>query len=74
MRTRTSELIEETMRQWDDYAAIADEERRECVMADVERRRARKAQAAKAREAESLIAGPGYTTSSAWDPVESRKH
>jgi hypothetical protein len=72
MRTRTSELIEETMRRWDDYAAIEDEERLECVMADVERRRARKTNAAKAMEAEAPIAGPGYTISSAWD-TESRR-
>jgi hypothetical protein len=72
MRTRTNELIEETMRQWDDYAAIEDEERLECVMAHVERQRARKAHAAKIMEAEVSIVGLGYTTSSAWDRVESR--
>jgi hypothetical protein len=74
MRTRTSELIEETMRRWDDYAAIEDEERLECVMADVERRRARKTDAAKAMEAEASIVGAGYTISSAWDRAESRRH
>jgi hypothetical protein len=74
MRTRTSELIEETMRQWDDYAAIEDEERLECVMADVERQRARKAHPAKVVEADASMVGPGYTTSSAREHVESRKH
>ena len=74
MRTRTTELIEQTMRQWDDYAAIEDEERLECVMADVERQRARKAHAAKVMEAEAPIEEPGYTSSSAWDHVKSRKH
>ena len=72
MRTRTSELIEETMRQWEDYAAIEDEERLECVMAHVERQRTRKVHTAKIMEAEVSTVGPGYTTSSTWDRVESR--
>jgi len=74
MRTRTSQLVEETLRRWDDYAAIEDEERLECVMAHVNRRRTCKAQAAYFMEAEALIVGPGYTISSAWDNVESRQH
>ena len=73
MGTRTSRLIEETLSQWDDYAAIEDEERLECVMAHVERQRTRKTKAAYSVEAEGLI-GPGYTVSSAWDTVESREH
>ena len=74
MRTRTSRLIDETLRQWDDYAAMEDEDRLECVMADVERQRTRKVQAAYSVEAEALIVGPGYTISNAWDTVESRRH
>jgi hypothetical protein len=70
----TSRLIEETLRQWDDYAAIEDEERLECVMAEVERQRTRKAKAAYSAEAAALIMGPGYTISSAWDTIESRQH
>jgi hypothetical protein len=73
MRTRTNQLIEETLRVWDDYAAIEDEERVECVMADVERRRTRKARAAHVTEAEASTVGPGYTLSSAWHNVESRQ-
>ena len=74
MSTRTSRLIEETVRQWDDYAAIEDEEGFECIMADVERQRTRKAKAMYSEEAAALIMGPGYTISSAWDAVESRQH
>ena len=74
MRTRTSRLIEETLRQWDDYAAIEDEDGLECVMADVERQRTRKVKAAYSVEAEALVVGPGYGISSAWDTVESRQH
>ena len=74
MGTRASRLIEETLRQWDDYAAIEDEERLECVMAEVESQRTRKAKAAYSAEAAALIMGPGYTISSAWDTVESRQH
>jgi hypothetical protein len=74
MSTRTNRLIDETLRQWDDYAAIEDEERLECVMADVERQRARKAKAAYSVEAAALIMGPGYTISSAWETGESRQH
>jgi hypothetical protein len=74
MRTRTSGLIEETLRQWDDYAAIEDEDRLECIMADVERQRTRKVKAAYSADAEALITGPGYTVSSAWDTVESRQN
>ena len=74
MGTRTSRMIEETLRQWDDYAAIEDEDRLECVMAEVERQRTRKAKAAYAVEEEASITGPGYTISSAWDTVESRQH
>ena len=73
MRTNESRLIEETLRQWDDYAAMEDEDRLECVMADVERQRTRKLKAATSAEAEPSITGPGYTVSSAWD-VESRQH
>lgn len=69
----TSRLIEETLRQWDDYAAIEDEDRLECVMADVERRRTRKTKAAYSAEAEAFLE-PGYTVNSAWDTVESRQH
>jgi hypothetical protein len=74
MGTRASRLIEETLRQWDDDAAIQDEEALECVMADIERQRTRKAKAAYFVEAEPLIVGPGYTISSAWDTAESRQH
>jgi hypothetical protein len=74
MSTRTSRLIEETVRQWDDYAAIEEEEGFECVMADVERQRTRKVNAAYCAEAETSIVEPGYTISSAWDTVESRQH
>ena len=74
MRTRTSRLIEETLSQWDDYAAIEDEDRLECIMADVERQRTRKVKPAYSVEAEALIVGPGYTISSAWETVESRQH
>jgi hypothetical protein len=74
MPTRTSRLIEETVRQWDDYAAIEDEEVFECVMADVERQRTRTVKAAYSVEAEMSIVEPGYTISSAWDTVESRQH
>jgi hypothetical protein len=74
MRTRTSRLIEETLRQWDDYAAIEDEAGLECVMADVERQRTRKVNAAYSVEAEASIMGSSYTISSAWDTVESRQH
>ena len=74
MRTSTSRLIEETLRQWDDYAAIEDEDRLECVMADVERQRTRKVKAACSVELEASITGPGYTISSAWETVESRQH
>jgi hypothetical protein len=73
MRTNESRLIEETLRQWDDYAAMEDEDRLECVMADVERQRTRKLKAANSAEAEPSITEPGYTVSSAWD-VESRHH
>ncbi|HZN23882.1 MAG TPA: hypothetical protein VFB75_06630 [Burkholderiales bacterium] len=73
MRTRGNQLIEETLRRWDDYAAIADEDGLECVMADVERQRIRKMKAAYSVEAAVLIMGPGYTISSAWDTVESRQ-
>ena len=72
MSTRTSRLIEETLCRWDDYAAIEDEERLECVMADVERQRTRKTKAAYSVEAEALT-GPGYTISSAWDTLGSRQ-
>jgi hypothetical protein len=74
MSTRASRLIEETLRQWDDYAAIEDEESLECVMVEVERQRTRKAKAAYSVEADALIVEPGYTISSAWDTVESRRH
>ena len=74
MRTRGSRLIEEALRRWDDYAAIADEDGLECVMADVECQRTRKTKAAYSVEADALIMGPGYTVSSAWDTVESRQH
>lgn len=74
MRTRGSGLIEETLRRWSDYAATEDEDGLECVMADVERQRARKMKAAYSAEAEASIMGPGYTISSAWDTVESRQH
>ena len=73
MRTRGNQLIEETLRRWDDYAAIADEDGLECVMADVERQRIRKMKAAYSVEAAVLIMGLGYTISSAWDTVESRQ-
>jgi hypothetical protein len=63
-------LIEETLRQWDDYAAMEDEDRLECVMADVERQRI----AAYSVEAAALIMGAGYTVSSAWDTIESRQN
>ncbi|MGZ9067334.1 MAG: hypothetical protein ACXW2I_18620 [Burkholderiales bacterium] len=46
MSTRTSELIEQALREWDDYAAIDDEKRFECVTACVERHGIPKAQAA----------------------------
>ena len=71
MRTRTTELIEQTMRQWDDYAAIEDEERLECVMADVERQRARKTKAPYSADAEPLVMEPGYTITRGWDTIES---
>ena len=74
MRTKTSRLIEETVRQWDDNAATRREHGLECVLADVERQRTRKVNAAYSVEAEALIMGPGYTISSAWDIVESRQH
>jgi len=74
MRTRTRRLIEETLRQWDDYAAMEDEDGLECVMADVERQGTRKVKAAYSVEAEALVTGPGYTISSAWNTVESRQH
>jgi hypothetical protein len=74
MRTGTSRLIEETLRQWDDYAAIEDEDRVECVMADVERQRTRKAKAAYSVEAEASVMGRGYGVSSAWDTVGSRQY
>jgi hypothetical protein len=70
MRTNESRLIEETLRQWDDYAAIEDEDRLECIMADVERQRTRKAKAAASVEAEASVSVSGYTVSSAWDTVE----
>jgi hypothetical protein len=73
MGTRASRLIEETLRQWDDYAAIEDEESFECVMAEVERERTRKAKAEYSVEAEASME-PGYTVSSAWDAVGSRQH
>jgi len=73
MRTRGNQLIEETLRRWDDYAAIADEDGLECVMADVEHQRTRKVKAAYSVQAAALIMGPGYTVSSAWDTVESRQ-
>ena len=73
MSARTSRLIEETLCRWDDYAAIEDEERLECVMADVERQRTRKTKAAYSVEAEASTE-PGYTISSAWDTVGSRQH
>ena len=73
MRTGTSRLIDETLRQWDDYAAIEDEERLECVMAEVERQRTRELKAAYVVEAEPLIVGPGYTITSAWDTIDSRQ-
>ncbi len=73
MRTSQSRLIEETLRQWDDYAAMEDEDRLECVMADVERQRRRNAKEANSVEAERSIPEPGYTVSSAWDDVESRQ-
>ena len=73
MPTRTNRLIEETLRQWDDYAAAEDEDACECVMADVECQRTRKTKAAYSVEADALIMGPGYTVSSAWDTVESRQ-
>jgi hypothetical protein len=73
MRTKVSQLIDETLRQWDDYAAIEEEDRLECVMADVERQRTREMNVAYSVEAAALIMGPGYTTSSAWDTVESRQ-
>ena len=72
MNTRASELIEQTLRQWDDYAAIEQEERRECVMAHVERQRARAERDALATEAEVPIGRPGYTTCNAWRRVASR--
>ena len=70
----TSRLIEETLRQWDDYAAIEDEDRLECVMAEVERQRARKTKATHCADADPFVMEPGYTVSSAWDTTESRQH
>ena len=73
MNTRASELIEQTLRQWDDYAAMEQEERLECVMAHVvARQRARAPRDARATEAEAPIGRPGYTTSHAWQRIESR--
>lgn len=74
MGTRASRLIEETLRQWDDYAAIEDEESLECVMVEVERQRTRRVKGAYSVEAEVSIVEPGYTVSSAWDTMESRRH
>jgi hypothetical protein len=74
MRASESRLIEETLRQWDDYAAMEDEDRLECVMADVERQRTRKSKAPNSLEAEPSIREPGYTVSSAWDDVDSHQH
>ena len=70
MQTRTSRLIDETLRQWDDYAEIEDEDRVECVMAHVERQRMRKLKAASAAETETSSVKPGYSVSSAWDAGE----
>jgi hypothetical protein len=57
MRTRVSGLIEETLRRWDDYAAIEDEDRLECVMAEVERQRKRRMNAAECVEPDASIEG-----------------
>jgi hypothetical protein len=72
MNTRASELIEQTLRQWDDYAAIEQEERLECVMAHIERQRVCAPRGALAAETQAAIARPGYTTSHAWQRIESR--
>jgi hypothetical protein len=58
-----TELIEQTLRQWDDYAAIEDEERFECVTACVERQGIPEARAAR-MQPEALVVGSGYTVSS----------
>ncbi|MGZ5094547.1 MAG: hypothetical protein ACXWNZ_19275 [Vulcanimicrobiaceae bacterium] len=73
MSTRTSRLIEETLREWDDYAAMEDEELFECVAEPVERDSARKSHT-HAIHPQTWVVRPGYTISSAWDSVESRRH
>ena len=70
MDTRTGEMIEQTLRDWDDYAAIEQEERLECVLEHVERERARHTRRAPAFEAQARIA-PG-TTSNAYRRAEPR--
>ena len=73
MSTRTSRLIDETLREWDDYAAMEDEELFECVAAPAEHHRDRKAQMYAVQPQTSAVQ-PGYTISNAWDSVESRRH
>ena len=73
MSTRTSRLIDETLREWDDYAAMEDEELFECVAAPVEHPCGRKAQAYAVQPQTSAVR-PGYTISSPGASVESRRH
>ena len=73
MSTKTSRLIEETLREWDDHVAIDDEELFECIAAPVERPQGRNTQAYAVQPQTSAVQ-PGYTISSPGARVESRRH